>query len=64
MQQLAVLNPTGQIRSARIVHSGEDVGTGIDNITFNTVPEPATLTLAALSFAGLAGYGWRRRRLA
>lgn len=27
------------------------------------VPEPATLTLFAIGMAGMAGYGWRRRKL-
>ena len=46
------------IKSASIVFSTPDVGTGIDNITF--VPEPATLALLGIGLAGI-GAGRRRR---
>jgi hypothetical protein len=29
---------------------------------FTATPEPATLTLLAIGIAGMAGYGWRRRK--
>lgn len=36
-------------------------GTEITEISF-PVPEPSTLVLAGLAFAGMVGYGWSRRR--
>jgi hypothetical protein len=56
---LAVPLPFALIRSAAITFSAPDIGTGIDDITFTTVPEPWT---AFLLGAGLLGMGVLRRR--
>lgn len=57
---LSVDNPSGLVRSASIVHSGSDLGTGIDNISFTTnssqtsTPEPeSTLGILALSMLAI-----------
>ncbi len=41
----------------------------VDNLQFNvplptSVPEPSSLTMFGIGAIGLAGYGWRRRKLA
>ena len=46
--------------------SPETIGLAGARITGTTIvggtPEPATLSLAAMGLAGLAGYGWRKRK--
>jgi hypothetical protein len=42
--------------------NGRDVGTGIDNITFETVPEPGTLGLIGAGLLGLVARARRRRQ--
>lgn len=51
------------IRSFRITHSGQDVGTGLDNLQYTTTtPIPAALPLFASALAGLCVLGFRRRK--
>jgi len=44
---------------AAVIFSKGDVGTGIDNVRFTTVPEPGSVALLAL---GLAGLSFARRK--
>jgi len=44
---------------AAVIFSKGDVGTGIDNVRFTTVPEPGSVALLAL---GLVGLSFARRR--
>jgi hypothetical protein len=58
---VSTLAGIGEFRSFTIdVSGGGDVGTGIDNIEFSTVPEPGTLLLLGSGIAGLRTL--RRRR--
>jgi hypothetical protein len=41
-----------------------DNGLLVVDFSIADVPEPATLTLLAVGIAGMAGYGWRRRKQA
>ena len=64
---LSVPNPGGLIRSASLIFSGgvgsRDLGTGIDNVAFQTAaPEPATFVVwSVLATLGITA-GWCRRR--
>jgi hypothetical protein len=41
---------------------GYDMTTTSTTVALTPVPEPGSLTLLGVGIAGLAGYGWRRRR--
>lgn len=59
VQWLEITNPPAPIYAARITFEGNDPGTGIDNVTFVSLPEPTTLGLVGV---GLLGLALRRRR--
>ena len=62
VEHLAILAPASTILSAHLTFSGTDVGTGIDNIQFTTIPEPASMILFGLGVAGVSLARRRRRR--
>jgi PEP-CTERM motif len=53
-----------------VIFTGAANEIGFDNITLGSAvatsgtPEPASLALFGIGIAGLAGYGWRRRKMA
>lgn len=49
------------VRSAMLTHSGRDVGTAIDNIRFESVPEPGSV-VSLLCGLGICLSGLRRRK--
>ena len=42
---------------------GANVQIGEVDVTLASVPEPSTLTLLGIGIAGMAGWGWRRKKL-
>ena len=61
----AMLDETQEARSASLTFQGRgDVGTGIDNLTFSTVPEPSSALIALAIIAGAFGYRHRKARAA
>lgn len=62
-----VVNNPSQVQDFRATkntnpHLGVNEITGLDVIGYNVVPEPGSLTLAAVGVAGLLLGGWRTRR--
>jgi hypothetical protein len=61
------VNPGTSIGSVRLSFStgastpGQDTGTGIDNITWSTIPEPGTVVLFGTGLLGLAAMARKRR---
>jgi hypothetical protein len=62
IENLAIDWGNFSILSATVTFTGADVGTGIDNVTFATIPAPGAMILGALG-TGLVGYFRRRRAL-
>jgi hypothetical protein len=59
IEHLAVTLGSFDIMSAALTFTGADVGTGIDNVSFATVPAPGAFVLGSL---GMGMVGWFRRR--
>jgi hypothetical protein len=61
IEHLSVVNNSFNIWSASVIFDLPDVGTGIDNIEFNTIPAPGAILLGSI---GVGLVGWLRRRKA
>jgi len=61
VEHLAIDWGNFNILSATLTFTGADVGTGIDNVAFATIPAPGAMILGAL---GTGLVGWFRRRKA
>jgi len=59
IEHLSIALGSFDIMSADLTFTGADVGTGIDNVSFATVPAPGALVLGSL---GMGMVGWFRRR--
>lgn len=62
IEWLSVMNPTAPITTAWLEFSRGDMGTGIDNISFTTVPLPPSVLFFGSGLLGLAGLYWRRTK--
>lgn len=65
IQTLAVTSPSANIRSAILEFPAPDIGVGVDNIEFTTVPEPSSLLgWGLIGMVYMLVVGARRRRRA
>ena len=64
LHHVLTIEPFGGVHTPQL--PGTQFVTGLDNFqldgSLSSTPEPATLTLLGIGIAGLAGYGWRKRK--